>query len=391
MKKSIYLDHAATTPLAPEVLEAMLPWLTDFYWNPGGMYNGGFRAKNAVAQARETVAGVLNCRPEEIIFTSGGSEANNLALRGVMGALPQSGHLVTSAIEHHSILHTAEDLKREGHALSVLPVTEEGIVSHTLLEEKKIEGVSLLSVMMANNEVGTIQRISVFAEVLSGLGKDSFFHVDAVQGGAYLDLDVKKLGVDLLSLSGHKFYGPRGTGALFVKAGTPLKPQITGGRQEGGRRAGTENVAGIIGFAKALQLASERREKESARLSILRDHMIQRIHAEIPHTRTNGASVRRLPNNVNVSFWGVEGESILLFLNEEGVCASTGSACASEDLGVSHVIAAIGRAHEWAHGSMRFSLGRATTKDEIDFTVDVLKKSVERLRALSPIPQNPPN
>ena len=392
MRNEIYLDHAATTPLSPEVFEAMKPWMAEKYWNPGGFYAGGFAAKEALGHARETVAEILNCMPREIIFTSGGSESDNLALRGVMNSIPgEKHHMITSAIEHHAILHTAEDLAKDGHDISVLPVGENGRISLENLKKILREDTKLVSIMMANNEIGTIQPIKEISDLLQNASKNVIFHTDAVQGATHLDCNVQKLGVDLLSLSGHKFYGPRGVGALFVKAGTLLRPQITGGGQEYGRRAGTENIAGIIGFAKALQLASKSRAKESIRLSQLRDYAIARIKAEIQHTHLNGSHEHRLPNNINFSFWGVEGESILLLLDEKGVCASTGSACTSTELDASHVILATGQGHGWAHGSIRFSLGKSTTKKLLDKTIDELKNIITHLRAISPVSKTPPN
>jgi cysteine desulfurase len=392
MNKIIYLDHAATTPLDPIVFEEMKPWMTQECWNPGGFYAGGFAAKDAVGRARETVAEVLGCMPGEIIFTSGGSESDNLALRGVMNSKPGTKyHMITSSIEHHAILHTAEDLARDGHEVSVLQVEKDGRVSLENLEKAIRESTKLISIMMANNEIGTIQPIKEISEFLRNTGKNIVFHTDAVQGAVHLDCNVEKLGVDLLSLSGHKFYGPRGMGALYVRAGTQLRPQITGGGQEFNRRAGTENVAGIVGFAKALQLATERRNGEAIRVSQLRDHAIQRIQNEIKHVRLNGSHAHRLPNNINFSFWGVEGEGILLKLDERGICASTGSACTSADLEASHVILATGQGHGWAHGSIRFTLGKATTKELLDRAIDELKIIITYLRSISPVPQNPPN
>ncbi len=392
MQDDIYLDHAATTPLDPIVFEAMKPWMKENFWNPGGFYAGGFAAKDAVGEAREIVAEILGCLPGEIIFTSGGSESDNLALRGVMNAKPREKfHMITSSIEHHAVLHTAEDLAKDGHEVSVLQVKKTGRVSLDNLQNALKENTRLVSIMMANNEIGTIQPIKEISKFLQNTGKNIYFHTDAVQGGAILDCNVKKLGVDLLSLSGHKFYGPRGVGVLFVKAGTPLRAQITGGSQEYDRRAGTENIAGIIGFAKALQLAGEKRKGEAIRLAELRDHGIKRIQNEIQHTRLNGSHEHRLPNNINISFWGVEGEGILLMLDERGICASTGSACTSADLDASHVILATGQGHGWAHGSIRFSLGKLTTKELLDHAIDELKKIITYLRSISPVPQTPPN
>ena len=328
--------------------------------------------------------------PREVIFTSGGSESDNLALRGVMNYEPfDSAHMITCDIEHHAILHTAEDLEKFGHKVTVLPVNKEGRISLDDLKAAITDETRLISIMMANNEIGTTQPIKEIAEIIKESGKNIYLHTDAVQSASYMNLDVKKLGVDILSLSGHKFHGPRGTGALFVKSGTPLRAQVTGGGQEFGRRAGTENIAGIIGFAKALQLAESRKKTETLRIAELRDHGIKRLLGEIPHTILNGSHEHRVANNINVSFWGVEGESILLHLDDLGICAATGSACTSNSLDASHVIMAIGQDHNWAHGSIRLSLGKTTTKENLDKAINILKDVVSDLRKFTPIPENP--
>lgn len=390
MSDLIYLDNAATTPLDPEVLEAMLPYFGEKFENPGGMYAGAFFAQEELNKARETVAEILHCMPREVIFTSGGSESDNLALRGVMNYAPfDSAHMITCDVEHHAILHTAEDLEKFGHKVTTLPVDRDGRVSTSDLQEAITDETRLVSIMMANNEIGTIQPIKEISEIIRSSGKNIYLHTDAVQATSYLDLNVEKLGVDMMSLSGHKIYGPRGVGALYVKAGTPIRSQITGGGQEFGLRAGTENIAGIVGFAKALQLAESRKKSETLRLAKLRDHAIKRLLNEIPNTILNGSHEHRIANNINVSFWGVEGESILLHLDRVGICAATGSACTSNDLDASHVIMAIGQDHNWAHGSVRLSLGKSTTQKDLDFAIDNLKSIVADLRKFTPIPAEP--
>jgi cysteine desulfurase len=395
MSDFIYLDHAATTPIDPRVLEAMLPYLTENWGNPGGIYRHGQRARAAVDTARQVVAEILNCEAREIIFMSGGTESDNLALRGSLRS-DKTGHLITTAIEHHAVLHTADDLERDGYAATYLPVDKLGQLTASEVEKAIREdlptgqaGTKLVSIMYANNEIGTILPIREIGKMLEKRREKGLpaplLHTDAVQAGGTLELNVKHLKVDLLSLSGHKFYGPKGVGCLFVKAGTKLRPQQTGGGQEHRRRASTENVAGIVGFAEALKLAHATRETENARQTELRDYLIGRVLSEIPKTRLNGDPLNRLPNNANFSFWAIEGESILLRLDFEKICGSSGSACTSGTLDPSHVLLALGLGHEWAHGSLRLTLGKNTTKAELDETVEKLKKIVIDLRAISPI------
>ncbi len=395
-KSVIYLDHAATTPLDPRVLTAMLPYLKTDWGNPGGVYQSGQRARAAVDTARATVAEILNCEAREIIFTSGGTESDNLALRGVLRK-EKTGHLITTNIEHHAVLHTAEDLEHDGYTATYLPVDKNGQITVEQVTEAIQPDTKLVSIMLANNEVGTILPIREIGKKIEKINEQQaknsntknqhqiLFHTDAVQGGGTLDLNVKHLKIDLLSLSGHKFYGPKGVGCLYVKAGTPLRPQQTGGGQEHRQRASTENVAGIVGFAAALQLADEARVKENTRLTKLRDYLITQVLKEIPKTRLNGDPKNRLPNNANFSFWAIEGESILLRLDFEGIAGSSGSACTSGTLDPSHVLLALGLPHEWAHSSLRLTLGKGTTKAQLDTTIKVLKKIVTDLRALSPI------
>ncbi|MBU1090181.1 cysteine desulfurase [Patescibacteria group bacterium] len=413
----IYLDHAATTPLAPEVLEAMLPFLREEFGNAGSIHSKGQSAKNAIEKARRDVAEILYCEPEEIIFTSGGTESDNLALRGVLENLSprpvlsnpakageegngskvgkresKNAHLIISEIEHPAILRAAELLKKQGIELTKIPVGKNGIVDARKIEKAIQSNTKLISVMLANNEIGTIQPIREIGKMIRKMNQEQrtknqelIFHTDAVQVGGILNLDTRHLKVDLLSLSAHKFYGPKGTGILFARKGTQLAPQILGGGQERGRRAGTENVAGIVGAAAALKLAENSREKEFARLSKLRDYFVGKILAEIPRVRLNGDSKNRLPGNANFSFFGIEGESILLRLDFAGIAASSGSACASGDLEPSHVLTALGIPREWLHGSIRFTLGKSTTKKDLTRVAQVLKKIVVDLRALSPV------
>ncbi len=385
---TIYLDHAATTPLDPRVLAAMQPYLTTEYGNPSALYRTGQTARAAVDRARATVAELLHCEPRELIWTSGGTESDNLALRGILRT-EKTGHLITTTIEHHAVLHTAEDLERDGYTTTYLPVDKHGQITTKQVAEAITPETQLVSVMLANNEVGTILPVREIGKMLAKRRENGeptpLLHTDAVQGGGTLDLGVRHLKVDLLSLSGHKFYGPKGIGCLYVKAGTKLRPQQTGGGQEHRRRASTENVASIVGFAEALKLANEAREQENTRLTELRDYLITRVLKEIPKTKLNGDPKNRLPNNTNFSFWAIEGESILLRLDFKGIAGSSGSACTSGTLDPSHVLLALGLGHEWAHGSLRLTLGKSTTKEQLDTTIEQLKKIVIDLRALSPI------
>lgn len=400
LPKIIYLDHAATTPLAPEVLEAMRPWLTGEYGNPSSLHRLGQHAKSALEQARRDVTELLYCSPEEIIFTSGGTESDNLALKGILRR-EKSGHLITTAVEHHAILHPAENLKKEGYEVTVLPVDKFGRVKVGQVEKALQPNTKLVSVMLANNEIGTLNPVREIGKMLEkkrerGLADQSskskggeinipLLHTDAVQGGGSLNLDVRHLKVDLLSLSGHKFYGPKGTGILYIKKGTALTPQQTGGSQEQQLRAGTENVAGIVGLVTALKLAEKKRSKEAQRLAGLRDYFIQRVLKEIPRSRLNGHPSERLAGNAHFSFHGVEGESILLRLDFEGICGSSGSACTSGSLDPSHVLIAIGVSDSWLHGSLRLTLGQTSTKPALNKTIATLKKIIKDLRAISPL------
>lgn len=382
--KQIYLDNAATTRMRPEALEAMMPHLSEAYGNASSIYPLGEEAASALAEARRTVAQAINAQDREVLFTSGGSESDNWALIATAEAYESKGrHIVTSAIEHHAILHTAEYLEKRGFEITYLPVDEDGRVSPADLEAAMRPDTILVSIMFANNEIGTIEPIAELAKVAHDHG--ALFHTDAVQAFGHIPIDVKEMGIDLLSASAHKVYGPKGTGLLYIRKGVKTKAFIHGGQQERGLRAGTENVAGIVGFARATELALAEQEEEAARLAKLRDYAIGRIEREIPYSRLNGHRTERLPNNVNFSFEFIEGEGMLLQLAFKGISASSGSACTSGSLDPSHVLLAIGLPHEIAHGSLRLTLGRETTRDDIDFAIDSLKGTIDNLRAMSPL------
>ena len=379
----IYLDHAATTPLRPEVLEAMLPYLSLEFGNPSSVYGAGRRGHQALDQARDTVSRLLRAKSEEIIFTSGGSEGANLAIKGVAWAYQNKGkHIITSAIEHHAVLDTVLWLKQKGFEATILPVDADGLVSPKQVQAALRDDTILVSIMHANNEVGTLQPISEIGAIVREHG--AFFHTDAVQTAGILDLDVNELNVDLLSLSAHKFYGPKGVGALYVRKGVRIDSLIHGGAQEKRRRAGTENVAGIVGLAKAFELAQEEREEATRHLVQLRDQLLEGLQT-IPHTKINGSLKQRLPNNVNVCFQFIEGESLLLNLDLRGIAASSGSACTSGSLDPSHVLLAMGLPHEIAHGSLRLTLGRDNTREQVNYVLQEIPEIIERLRAMSPL------
>ncbi|MBI2886057.1 MAG: cysteine desulfurase NifS [Chloroflexi bacterium] len=386
----IYLDHAATTPVRPEALEAMLPYFSEQYGNPSSIYRLAQEARKAVDEARQKGARILGCRPNEVIFTSGGTESDNTALKGVAFAARQWGtHIITSAIEHHAVLHTCQFLEKFGFQVTYLPVDGEGIVDLRELEAAITDQTVLVSIMYANNEMGAIQPIAEMGALIKSrsraLGRSIAFHTDAVQAAGALDLNVTRLGVDLLSLSAHKFYGPKGAGVLYLRRGTPFLPQQQGGSQERFRRAGTENTPGIVGTAVALELAVAEQEEVSRRLSGLRDRIIREVPRRVPDTRLNGHPTRRLPNNVNFSFEGVEGEPVLLGLDFAGICASSGSACTSASLEPSHVLTALGLSADLAHASLRLTLGRDNTEADVDYLLETLPGIVARLRALSPL------
>jgi cysteine desulfurase len=383
--RDIYLDHAATTPADERVVAAMLPFFTEKFGNPSSIHRAGRAALEALDDARETVAAALGAARKEIIFTGGGSEADNLAIKGVALAQRQAGrgaHVITSAIEHHAVLHAVEYLQAFGFEATVLPVDADGLVHPDDLRAAIRPDTVLASIMYANNEIGTIQSLAELGAICREHGVP--LHTDAVQAAGSLPLDVRALNVDLLTLAAHKFYGPKGVGALYVRHGTPLLSQVSGGGQERRRRAGTENVAGIVGLATALRLAEEGRESYVASRAALRDRLVAGILDRIPLAWLNGHPARRLPNNANLAFEHVEGESVLLLLDQAGVAASSGSACTSGSLEASHVLTALGLPYERAIGSVRFSLGRSTSAEDIDYVLDTLPPLIERLRSVSP-------
>lgn len=382
--KQIYLDNASTTPVREEVLEAMMPYFSEEFGNPSSIYPLGQRASDAVARARETIAGLMGAKPREVYFTSGGSESDNWAIKGAARANAKKGrHIVTSAIEHHAVLHACEALEREGFEVTYLPVGADGLVRPEDLAAALRSDTVLASVMLANNEIGTVQPVAELARIAHEAGV--LFHTDAVQAFGHEPVNVTDLGCDLLSASAHKLYGPKGAGLLYVRKGVKIENLIDGGQQERGLRASTENVPGIVGFAKAAELAFAERESEHERQAALRDHAISRIEAEIPFAKLNGSRSMRLANNVNFSFEFIEGEGMLLQLVARGICVSSGSACTSGSLDPSHVLLAIGLPHEIAHGSLRMTFGRQTALEDVDFAVDSLKKTLENLRMMSPL------
>jgi cysteine desulfurase len=384
-RRVLYLDHAATTSVRPQVLEAMLPYFSERYGNASSMHSLGREARQAVEQARADVGGILDCRPEEIVFTSCGTESDNLAIRGVAWLNRRRGdHIITTPIEHHAVSHTLEQMERYfGFEVTYLPVDDHGLVDPADLERAITDTTILISIIYANNEVGTVQPISEIGRIARR--HDIPFHTDAVQAGGALTLDVEELNVDLLSLSAHKFYGPKGVGVLYVKDGLELLPVQTGGGHEAGRRSGTENVAGIVGLATALKLAEERREEEAQRLGSLRDRLIEGLLSSIDHCKLMGHPEKRLPNNVNVAFEYVEGEGVLLGLDMEGIAASSGSACSTGSSEPSHVLLAMGVEPGLARGTVRMTLGRENTEEDVDRVLEVMPGIVERLRAISPL------
>lgn len=384
--QSVYLDYSATTPTDPEVLAAMMPYFTEVFGNPSSVYSFAAKSRKAIDTARGQVARALNADPDEIFFTGSGTEADNWALKGTMEHLRSKGdHLITTKIEHHAILHTAEYLEKvEGFRVTYLPVDPDGRVRMEDLEAAMTDKTVLVSVMFANNEVGTIQPIGEIGSLCRRRG--ILFHTDAVQAAAQLDIDVRALNIDMLSLSAHKMYGPKGTGAFYLRKGLRLENFMHGGAQEHGRRASTENTAGIVGLGAAILLMKSRLSQDRPRIVSLRDRLIDGVLTKVPHAKLNGArGGLRLPNNANFSFIGVEGETLLLDLDAKGIYASTGSACSSESLDPSHVLLALGLSHEMAHGSLRLTLGRETTDEDIDYVLDVLPKIVARRREMSPL------
>ncbi|MBR6772977.1 MAG: cysteine desulfurase NifS [Clostridia bacterium] len=382
-KRFVYADNSATTRVCDEAVSAMLPFFTEEYGNPSSIYPFASESKKALEDSRKTVAGILGALPDEIIFTGGGTEADNHAICGVARANIKKGrHIVTSVIEHHAVLHTFERLKREGFEITYVPVDENGTVTPEALEAAMKPGTTLVSIMAANNEIGTIQPLAELSAVAHAHG--AVFHTDAVQAAGHIAIDVKEMGIDMLSLSAHKFNGPKGVGLLYVKKGTLAQRFMEGGGQEKGRRSGTENVAGIVGMAKALEISASHMEAENARLTALRKKLEAGI-SEIPYTRLTGHRENRLPGLCSCVIQYIEGESLVLMLGLSGICASTGSACSTGSLDPSHVLMAIGLPHEVAHGSLRLSLGRYSTEEDVEYILEKLPEIVKTLRAMSPV------
>lgn len=384
MDKLIYLDNAATTKVAPEVYDAMKPYFEQYFGNAASVYRFAGESRKAVEQARTDVAAFLNAKPNEIYFTGGGSESDNWALKGLAFALKSKGkHIITSTIEHHAILHTCEYLEKLGYEITYVGVDENGVLKLDELKKAIREDTILISVMFANNEIGSIQPIREIGEIAHA--HNILFHTDAVQAYGHVPIDVEALHIDLLSASGHKINGPKGIGILYVRNGVRIESFVHGGAQERGKRAGTHNTPGIVGFGRATTLAKEKMEERAAKETELRDYLIQRVLEEVPYTKLNGHPENRLTNNANFSFRFIEGESLLIMLDQKGICGSSGSACTSGSLDPSHVLLAIGLPHEIAHGSLRLTLSDETTREEIDYTVDAIKTVVERLRSMSPL------
>ena len=401
--RRVYLDYAATTPLDPRVKEAMDSWWTENFGNAGGLYEEGRRAKEALQNSREVIAKLIGARTEEIIFTSGGTEADNLAIFGVArkleaelptGSSASNSHIITTAFEHHAVLHPCQQLEKEGFEVSYLDVGKDGVVNPEDVRKALRPETILVSIMYANNEIGTIQPIYEIGKIIREFRAQNksqlpYFHTDACQAAGYLDLNVNNLGVDLMSVNASKIYGPKGVGFLYKRAGVKIKPQILGGGQEGRMRSGTEAIPLVVGMAEAFKIAQKEREEESGRLIPLRDYFISEILKRIPKVVLNGHPANRLPNNINVSILDIEGEALILYLDAEGISISTGSACTSESLDPSHVILALGKPYEFAHSSMRFTLGRSTTKEDLDYVLEKLPKIVRWLRVVSPLNLDP--
>ena len=384
MGKMIYLDNAATTKTAPEVVQAMLPYFSEYYGNPSSIYDFAGKSKEAITKGREQIAEVLGAKKEEIYFTAGGSEADNWALKATFEAYKNKGnHIITTKIEHHAILHTCEYLEKRGAKITYLDVDENGVVDLDQLQKAITPETILISVMFANNEIGTIQPIKEIGMIAKE--HNILFHTDAVQAFGQVPINVDELNIDMLSSSGHKINGPKGIGFLYIRKGVKIRSFVHGGAQERKRRAGTENVPGIVGYGVAAKRAADSMEERTKKEIELRDYFIGRILNEIPYVRLNGDPKRRLPNNINVSFQFVEGESLLIMLDMKGIAASSGSACTSGSLDPSHVLLAIGLPHEIAHGSLRMTISDETTKEDLDYTLDQIKEIISRLRQMSPL------
>ena len=383
-KRVIYLDNAATTRTRPEVVEAMLPFFTQYYGNPSSVYDLAGVSKKAVGDARQILADSIGAKPQEIYFTAGGSESDNWAIKAAAEAYQQKGrHIITSKVEHHAVLHTCQYLEKQGFEVTYLDVDEHGVVKLEELKKAIRPDTILISVMFANNEIGTMEPVKAIGQLAKENG--ILFHTDAVQAYAHVPIDVDAYHIDMLSASGHKLNGPKGIGFLYIRTGVKIRSFIHGGGQERKRRAGTENVPGIVGLGKAAQLAMATMEERAAKEKALRDYLIRRVLAEVPYTRLNGHPTDRLPNNANFAFQFIEGESLLIMLDMAGVCGSSGSACTSGSLDPSHVLLAIGLPHEIAHGSLRLTLSEETTREDINYVVGEIKRIVERLRSMSPL------
>lgn len=384
MSKIIYMDEAATTRTSPEVVKVMLPYFSEYYGNPSSVYTLGQKSKDAITEARKKIADALGAQAEEIYFTSGGSEADNWALKATAEYYKNKGkHIITTQIEHHAILHTAQWLEKQGFEVTYLPVDHDGVVDLEELKRAIRPDTILISVMFANNEIGTIEPIQEIGKIAHENG--ILFHTDAVQAFGQIPINVNEFNIDMLSTSGHKMNGPKGIGFLYIRKGIKIGSFIHGGAQERKRRASTENVPAIVGFGKAVEIAMETMESRTKAIQKLRDYLIEKVMSEIPYVKLNGHPIKRLPNNVNFSFRFIEGESMLLFLDQAGICASSGSACTSGSLDPSHVLLAIGVPHEIAHGSLRLTLAEDVTIEDIDFVINELKGIIERLRSMSPL------
>lgn len=384
MEKLIYLDNAATTRVLPQVAEAMMPYFTEYYGNPAAFYSFASPTQKAVANAREQAAKLIGAKKDEIYFTGGGSESDNWALKATAEAYAKKGkHIITTTIEHHAILHTCQWLEKNGFEVTYVNVDEDGVIKLEELEAAIRPDTILISVMAANNEIGTIQPLKEIGEIAHRHGV--LFHTDAVQAFAHIPIDVDEMQIDMLSASGHKIHGPKGIGMLYIRKGVKILSFIHGGAQERRRRAGTHNVTGIVGMGKAIEIAAQTMEETAVSVSKMRDYLIEQVLEKIPYARLNGHRTNRLPNNANFCFRFIEGEGMLILLDQAGICASSGSACTSGSLDPSHVLLAIGLPHEVAHGSLRLTLSEETTKEEIDYTVDKLAEIIQRLRSMSPL------
>lgn len=384
MTKRIYMDYSATTPVKKEVVDAMLPYFTETFGNASSPHGFGRDAKKILIKSRDTVAKTINAKPDEIYFTAGGTESDNWALNGILKSVkPKGNHIITSVVEHHAVLHAAEALEKEGFKVTYLPVDTDGLISLEDLKAAITEETALISIMFVNNEIGTMMPIKEIGEIAKA--HNIYFHTDAVQAYGNVHIDVDELNIDLLSVSSHKIYGPKGVGALYIRKGTIIANFIVGGAQEKKKRPGTENIPGIVGFAKAAEIAHDNLDSHIEKLTGLRDRLINGLLSKIDYSRLNGHSSKRHPGNVNISFEFIEGEALLLMLDHKGVAGSSGSACTSGSLDPSHVLMGIGLTHEVAHGSLRLSLGDFTTEEDVDYAIEALMPIVQRLREMSPL------